>query len=47
MALKAFQLNHCKDYKPGVRKQYKKAVNKKIRAVPADEVPLVKYNGWA
>jgi len=47
MALKAFQLTLKRNYKPGVRKYYKKAATKKRRAVPADEVPAVKYNGWA
>jgi hypothetical protein len=47
MALKNFQLVNKRDYNPGVRKNYKKAVNKKIRAVPVEEYPDVKYKGWA
>ena len=47
MALKPFQLTLKKKYKSGVRKEYKKAVTKKRRAVPADQYPTVKYYGWA
>ncbi len=52
MALAAMQLPRSREqyynFKPGTRKEYKRARNKKIRAVPADQTPAwPMYYGYA
>ncbi len=46
MSLRLEQIEHFGPANAGTRKRMKRERNKKIRLVPQDQIPNIKYNGW-